>query len=135
MNKRTKKHKHTWNGLLKTMSRLRSPGGCPWDAKQTHRTLLPYLKEETGELRKAILSGIDEDIKDELGDVLLQVIFHAQIASDNGKYDITDVIDNLTRKLHRRHPHVYGKTKINSIKELITNWDRIKRKERIQNIK
>lgn len=109
---------------------LHGPNGCLWDKKQTHNTLLPYLKEESAEFISAVKSGNLHHMKEELGDVLLQVMFHAQIASKENKFDIEDVIDELIRKLKRRHPHVFGNVKVKSSKQIIANWNKIKKQER-----
>ena len=101
--------------IIKIIKNLRNPkDGCPWDIKQTHYSLLPYLLEETYELIEAINSNNKENIKEELGDLLLQVLLHAEIESENNKYDIIDVINSLANKLVRRHPHVFeNKKKLN----------------------
>ncbi len=112
--------------LVEVMKTLRDPGGCDWDRSQTHKTLKPYLIEEAFELLEAIDKEDDQEIKEELGDVLLQVVFHAQIASERGAFDIKDVIDNLTEKLIRRHPHVFEK----SGKYSYERWEEIKAKEK-----
>ncbi len=112
--------------LVEVMKTLRDPGGCDWDRSQTHKTLKPYLIEEAFELLEAIDREDDHEIKEELGDVLLQVVFHAQIASERGAFDIKDVIDNLTEKLIRRHPHVFKK----SGKYSYERWEEIKAKEK-----
>src|SRR5438067_723138 len=88
---------------------LRTPGtGCPWDLEQTHQTLRPYLVEETGEVLDAIDRGDDRALQEELGDLLLQVVLHAQLAADRGAFTITEVIDDIAAKMVRRHPHVFG---------------------------
>ncbi|OGS19552.1 MAG: hypothetical protein A3J83_02630 [Elusimicrobia bacterium RIFOXYA2_FULL_40_6] len=117
-----------FNELKKIFAVLRKK--CPWDRKQTHKTLLKYLKEETGEFIEATKSGNDSHMEEELGDVLLQVMFHAQIASEEKRFDIEDVMGTLIKKLKRRHPHVFGKTKATSVKQVITNWNKIKAKEK-----
>lgn len=122
--------KYSFSDLVKLIEKLRGENGCPWDRKQTHKTLIKYLKEETEELIKEIEENKKEGIKEELGDILLQVVFHAQIEKEKGNFDINDVIDNLCRKLIRRHPHVFGDLKISSEKEIIENWKKIKKKER-----
>lgn len=104
--------------------------GCLWDKKQTHRTLLPYLKEETREFIAAVKQNDPSHMKEELGDILLQVMFHCQIAAKEKRFDIEGVIEELTRKLKRRHPHVFGKVKVNSPRQIIRNWHRIKKEER-----
>lgn len=101
-----------------------------WDREQTHESLIPYLEEEAEEFIQAVKEGDYRNIKDELGDVLLQVMFHAQIAAKAGKFDVEDVIDNLIKKIKRRHPHVFGKIKVSSTQQIKKNWDRIKANER-----
>lgn len=114
------------------MARLRAPGGCPWDREQTHKTLLKYLKEESEELIQAVKRGDFRNLEEELGDVLLQVLFHAQIAAEKGRFTIHDVTDTLASKLVRRHPHVFGPGK----KEKLTaddvrkRWKVMKQKEK-----
>ena len=125
MTKRTK-----FYALKEVFNRLHGPGGCPWDVKQTHKSLLKYLREESDEFIQAVRSGNVHHMKEELGDVLLQVMFHAQIAQKAKCFDIEDVIDTLVQKLKRRHPHVFGKTKVSSAREVKVNWDRIKREEK-----
>lgn len=116
--------------LKKIFEILHGPNGCLWDKKQTHKTLIPYLKEETQELACALRSGNYGHIKEELGDVLLQVMLHAQIASKKGSFDIEDVIEGLIRKITRRHPHVFGKIKVKSVREIKANWEKIKMSEK-----
>jgi tetrapyrrole methylase family protein/MazG family protein len=116
--------------LKRVFARLHGPNGCMWDKKQTHKSLIPYLKEESDEFIGALKKGDRSHMKEELGDILLQVMFHSQLASKAGDFDIEDVIDCLIRKLKRRHPHIFGKTKASSIKDIITNWHRIKADER-----
>ncbi len=125
MAKRTK-----FNELKNIYTILHSPKGCLWDKKQTHKSLLPYLKEETQEFIDAVKSGNRHHMQEELGDILLQVMFHAQIASKEGSFTIEDVIDGLIRKIKRRHPHVFGSVKVSSAKEVIRHWHRIKRLEK-----
>ncbi|MBN2719838.1 MAG: nucleoside triphosphate pyrophosphohydrolase [Proteobacteria bacterium] len=108
------------------MARLRGPEGCPWDRKQDHKTLRPYVIEETYELVEAINQGKDEEILEELGDLLLQIIFHAQIASEEGRFDFDDVARGISRKLIRRHPHVFGEDRARNVEEALENWERIK---------
>jgi len=112
--------------LVGIMKKLRSPGGCDWDRAQTHESLKPYIIEEAYELLNAIESGNDEELKEELGDVLLQVVFHSQIASERGAFNISDVVETLCEKLIRRHPHVFGKSGGYSYKQ----WEDIKAKEK-----
>ena len=115
--------------LVKIMARLRGPGGCPWDAEQTHETLAHHLLEETHELIEAIDAADSDAIRDELGDVLLQVVFHAQIAADEGRWDVDDVAEGLVRKLIHRHPHVFGSTEVSGADEVLVNWEKLKAEE------
>jgi tetrapyrrole methylase family protein/MazG family protein len=108
------------------MAKLRSKNGCPWDREQTHKSLLPYLIEEAYEVVDTIEAGDDERLKEELGDLLLQIIFHARIADEGGRFDIQEVIDHLNGKLKARHPHVFGKKKASSSEEVLRNWEHIK---------
>jgi tetrapyrrole methylase family protein / MazG family protein len=112
--------------LVKVMARLRAPDGCPWDREQNHQTLARHLLEETHELLDAIDAGGSDAIRDELGDVLLQVVFHAQMAADEGRWDIDDVAAGLVEKLVHRHPHVFGDTEVSGAEEVLTNWERLK---------
>ena len=120
---------------VEVMDRLRSPGGCPWDAEQTHTSLGRYLVEETYELLQAIEDGDEAAIREELGDVLLQVLFHSRIAAEkdraDGGFDIDDVATDLTDKLIRRHPHVFGDAApINDAADQQVRWDELKKQER-----
>jgi MazG family protein len=115
--------------LIRVQARLRRPDGCPWDREQTHGTLARHLLEETHELLQAIDEGDDDAIRDELGDLLLQVTFHAQIAADDGRWDIDDVADGLVRKLIHRHPHVFGDVTVADAGEVLVNWERLKAEE------
>jgi MazG family protein len=112
--------------LVKVQARLREPDGCPWDREQTHRTLARHLLEETHELLAAIDDDDDGAIRDELGDLLLQVTFHAQIAADEGRWDIDDVADGLIGKLIHRHPHVFGDVDVTGADEVLVNWEKLK---------
>ena len=115
--------------LLEIMDRLRGPGGCPWDMEQTHRSIMKCLIEETYELADAI-EGDDVDVlREELGDVFLQVVFHCAIASDNGLFTLDEVIHELCDKLIYRHPHVFGDATVRDSDEVIKNWEKLKRKE------
>jgi XTP/dITP diphosphohydrolase len=112
------------------MDRLRSPGGCPWDAEQTHGSLAPYLLEEAYEAYQALEDGDSAGLRDELGDVLLQVLFHARVASEEPDgWDIDDVASGLVAKLVRRHPHVFADTQVSGSADVEANWDAIKRSE------
>jgi len=116
--------------LLKIMHLLRSPGGCPWDLEQTHQTLARHLLEEAHETLEAIDSGDPGLLREELGDLLLQVVFHAEIAMQGGAFDIDDVAEGITAKLIRRHPHVFAGTSVDSASEVLVNWERIKTEEK-----
>lgn len=116
--------------LVRVMARLRGPGGCPWDAEQTHQTLAKHLLDETYELLDAIESGDEKDIAEELGDLLLQVVFHAQMGADADAFDIDDVSQGLVDKLVRRHPHVFGDVEVSGAREVVANWDAIKQDEK-----
>jgi MazG family protein len=115
--------------LVKVMARLRGPGGCPWDREQTHETLARHLLEEAHELLEAIDLGDADAIRDELGDLLLQVVFHAQISSDGGRWDVDDVARRLVEKLVHRHPHVFGDVEVSGADEVLTNWEQLKAEE------
>ena len=115
--------------LVKVMARLRAPDGCPWDREQTHETLARHLLEESHELLEAIDAGDSDAIRDELGDLLLQVVFHAQMASDDGRWDIDDVARRLVEKLVHRHPHVFGDVEVSGADEVLTNWEKLKAEE------
>jgi tetrapyrrole methylase family protein/MazG family protein len=112
------------------MARLRGPDGCPWDAEQTHETLVKYLLDETYELLEAIEAGSPEHIAEELGDLLLQVVFHAQMAADAGTFDVDDVAGRLVTKLVTRHPHVFGDVEVEGASEVVANWEVIKDHEK-----
>lgn len=123
--------KNTFADLVETFAVLRGPNGCPWDKKQTHESLIKCLQNESQELIDAINNKDDENMKEELGDVLLQVLIHSQIAAEEGKFTIDDVIQGLYDKLHRRHPHVFGgHTKAVSPEEALEVWREMKKKER-----
>ncbi len=115
--------------LVETVAKLRSKDGCPWDRQQTHDSLKKYAIEETYEVVEAIESGEPAKLQDELGDLLLQVLLHAQIASEVGGFDIAGVCRTIREKLHRRHPHVFGDVEVASVDEVLHNWEKIKRAE------
>lgn len=119
-----------FNDLLAIMRRLRGPGGCPWDAEQTHESLTRYLLEETYEVIEAIDLKSPELLKEELGDLLLQPVFHSAIAEENGTFTMADVIRTLCDKLIRRHPHVFGDMEIRDSTAQIENWEKIKKAEK-----
>ena len=115
--------------LIRVMARLRGPNGCPWDAEQTHATLVRHLLEETHELIEAIDAQDEDAMRDELGDLLLQVVFHAQMAADDGRWDIDDVAEGLTVKLIYRHPHVFGEVEVDGAEDVLVNWEKLKASE------
>ena len=116
--------------LIDIVATLRSENGCQWDREQTHKSLRPNMLEEAYEAVDAIDSGDILNLREELGDVLLQVVLHAQIAKDNGDFNIEDVAKELGDKLIHRHPHVFGDAKVNSTKEILANWDKLKKEEK-----
>ncbi|RME71817.1 MAG: MazG family protein [Verrucomicrobia bacterium] len=118
--------------LREIMARLRAPDGCPWDREQTHASLRPYMIEECCEFLEAVDRGDLEHMCEELGDVLLQVVFHAQLASEAGHFDFDDVARVISDKLVRRHPHVFGETTVSSSGEVLRQWDQIKAAEKAE---
>lgn len=118
---------YSWNELIEIMARLRR--SCPWDREQTHRTLVPYLIEETYEVVEAIEQGDEDALCEELGDLLLQIVFHAQLGSETGRFTSADVIDALSNKMIRRHPHVFGEAVIEDVDAQWKNWERLKAEE------
>jgi tetrapyrrole methylase family protein/MazG family protein len=118
---------HSWDDLVEVMARLRR--SCPWDREQTHRSLVPYLIEESYEVVDAIESRNDAELCEELGDLLLQIVFHAQLATERGKFSIADVIDALSNKMIRRHPHVFGDQAVSSVADVWQNWEALKAEE------
>lgn len=118
--------------LVKVMSRLRSPDGCPWDIEQSHATLRRYIIEEVYEVLEAIDEQDPTHLCEELGDLLLQIVFHARMAEEAGDFSMQDVVDTVTEKLIRRHPHVFGDISVQDAAEVIVNWDAIKRREKKQ---
>jgi len=120
----------TFLRLVDIMARLRSPGGCPWDREQTPESLRPYVIEEAYEVLEAIERDDPDALRDELGDLLLQVVFQAQLAAEAGRFTITDVASAVTDKLVRRHPHVFGDVEVRDADEVMRNWRRIKAEER-----
>lgn len=115
--------------LVAIMAKLRSDQGCPWDREQNHQSLKPCVIEETYEVVEAIDLGRPDKLCEELGDLLLQIVFHAQLAAEAGYFNIEDVIDGINQKLIRRHPHVFGDAEVTSVSGVIENWDRIKKSE------
>jgi len=118
------------NDLLKVMARLRSPEGCPWDREQSHHSLRWHAVEEVYELIDAIESKDDHELEEELGDLLLQVVFHCQLARERGAFDFDRVVRHITDKLIRRHPHVFGDVKVKNVDQVWANWEMIKRSEK-----
>ena len=118
------------HGMAAISARLRAPDGCPWDRKQTHATLRPFLLEEAYETVDAIEGGAPEDLAEELGDLFLQIILHAQLAAEEGAFDLTDVYRRLGAKIIRRHPHVFGDVEVSGAEEVLRNWEAIKAAER-----
>ncbi|MFZ4764671.1 MAG: nucleoside triphosphate pyrophosphohydrolase [Roseimicrobium sp.] len=116
--------------LRAVVHRLRAPGGCPWDQEQTHETLIPHLLEEAYEVAEAIRNGDMPHLREELGDLLLQPVLHAEIASETGAFDLDAVARELTEKLIRRHPHVFGDASVEGSEGVLTQWDAIKRAEK-----
>jgi len=116
--------------LVAVQARLRAPGGCPWDREQTHSTLRTYLIEEAYEVLDAIETGNSQELAEELGDLLLQVLFHADLAREDGAFDISDVITGIHDKMVRRHPHVFGDVKADTAGEVLKNWVQLKAKEK-----
>lgn len=124
-----KKEDSFWR-VVKIMERLRGKEGCPWDREQTHHSLKPYLIEEAYEVLEAIEQDDPAKLREELGDLLLQVVFHAEIAQEDGEFDISDVLEGLAEKLVRRHPHVFGETRVETPQQVIEKWEAIKGQER-----
>lgn len=112
------------------MDILLGENGCPWDRGQTHKTLLKYLKEEANEVSAAVRKNDWENLKEELGDVLLQVVFHSALAAKAGRFRISDVIRTVNSKLVRRHPHVFGAVKLSTPAEVLVEWRKIKKSEK-----
>src|SRR5215831_18170882 len=120
--------------LAAVMARLRAPGGCPWDREQTHSTLRTYLIEEAYEVLDALDSHDDAKFTEELGDLLLQVLFHAQIAVEDRRFSINDVIREIHDKMVRRHPHVFGNVKAKTSADVLRHWEQIKVAERSKSL-
>ena len=116
--------------LVQIMARLRGENGCPWDRQQTHESIKPYLLEETYEVLESIDENDPEKLREELGDLALQVVFHAQMAEEVGLFTIADVLRGINEKLRRRHPHIFGDVKADTAQEVLFNWEQIKKQER-----
>jgi MazG family protein len=119
-----------FEAFVALIARLRGPGGCPWDREQTHHSLKPMTIEEAYEVLEAIERGDDEHLAGELGDLLLQVVFHAQIAADEGRFDVRQVVERVAAKMVRRHPHVFGSRPAATSGDVLKNWEALKRAER-----
>ena len=128
------KDTYTFDDFKKIVEKLRSEEGCPWDREQTHASLKPCLAEEAAEVISAIniydATGNSENLAEELGDVLLQVVMHAVIAEEEGIFTMDDVISGISEKMIRRHPHVFGETQVSDSGEVLKNWDEIKKQEK-----
>ncbi|MGB3989377.1 MAG: nucleoside triphosphate pyrophosphohydrolase [Acetivibrionales bacterium] len=124
------KERYGFEDLLMIMERLRAENGCPWDKEQTHESLRIYMIEETYEVLEALESGDKSRFCNELGDLLLQIVFHAQIAKENGDFDIGDVTTEVCRKLISRHPHIFGNVQADTAEKVVENWEDIKKKEK-----
>lgn len=129
------KNLNEFSSLLQLMRDLRGPDGCPWDKEQTHLSLAPYAIEETFEMVEALEKQDDAEFCEELGDVLFQVVLHAQLATERKAFDINDVIKSISEKLVRRHPHVFSEVKVSGSDEVIKNWNDIKAKEKAGKVK
>ncbi len=127
---RAKRIGKLFEDLAAVQARLRAPGGCPWDREQTHLTLRTYLIEEAYEVLDAIEKGSPQDLAEELGDLLLQVLFHADLAREAGQFDISNVITGIQDKMIRRHPHVFGNVKAETAGQVLKNWAQLKAKEK-----
>ncbi|MBQ2972851.1 MAG: nucleoside triphosphate pyrophosphohydrolase [Clostridia bacterium] len=126
------KNSYDMQDLIDIMRILREPGGCPWDAEQTHESIKKNLIEETYEVIEAINKNDKELLCEELGDLLMQVVFHAQMEKEVGAFEFNDVTDGVCKKLIERHPHVFGQVSISGVDDVLTNWDAIKRKTKGQ---
>jgi len=126
----SKNENYTFYDLCDIITTLRGPGGCPWDAEQSHESLKGNLIEETYEVIEAINEKSDKMLCEELGDVLLQIVFHSSIAKCEGRFGIDDVITAISKKMISRHPHVFGDLKVDTSEEVLKNWDEIKKKEK-----
>lgn len=120
----------TFAGLRRIVARLRGPSGCPWDKVQTHESLRPYLVEEAGETLAALDEGDTARLREELGDLLLQIMLHIQIAEEDGEFQLGDVVYSIADKLVRRHPHVFGDAVAETPEAVVEQWDELKRRER-----
>lgn len=125
-----RKEPYTYEELVDIVAELRSDHGCPWDKAQTHESLIKCLREESEEVVAAIENRDDENLCEELGDVMLQVLMHSQIAAEDGRFTLADVVDQLSKKLVRRHPHVFGDQTALTEEEGLVSWNAVKQKEK-----
>jgi MazG family protein len=125
-----KRKLNTFGALVDIIARLRAPDGCPWDKQQTHLSLKPNLLEECYEALEAIDEGDDQKLCEELGDILMQIALHSQIGQEDGEFSVEDVLRSINTKLIRRHPHVFGGTKVSGSQDVIRNWEAIKQEEK-----
>ncbi len=116
--------------LVELMARLRGPDGCPWDRKQTPQSLRPFLIEECFEVVDALEEGSPDKVREELGDLLFQIVFHARIAEEEGRFTMREIVETIIEKMTRRHPHVFGTERLSTDKEVLANWEEIKKKEK-----
>jgi tetrapyrrole methylase family protein/MazG family protein len=130
-----KRYLKEFDKLVGIMSKLRSKNGCMWDKEQTHESLVKHLISESEEVKEAVKNKDMENLAEELGDILLQVVFHAQIGKENKVFDIAKVISVLNKKLIRRHPHIFGNYKVENTKDIEIMWKKIKEKEKKSKIK
>lgn len=124
--------KYSFDDFLEIIAQLRGPGGCPWDIKQTHESLKECLTEESGEVIEAIDNKDDANLCEELGDLLLQVVMHTQIAAEENRFTMADVIQGVAAKMIRRHPHVFGDAKATNEEESLNLWAEMKKREKEQ---
>jgi len=125
-----KRNPDSFTALKKIIAKLRGPDGCPWDKRQTHASLKPFLVEESYEVLQALEAGTPQKLRDELGDLLLQIMLHAQIAAESKQFSIDDVVQGISNKLIHRHPHVFGGRKVKDVVEVEQNWEALKQEER-----
>ena len=118
-----------FENFVEIIARLRAPDGCPWDKEQTHKSLRENLLSETYEVLEALDKGETDELREELGDLLLQIVLHAQIAKDDKEFEIGDVIQGISEKIIRRHPHIFGDVKVKDSKDVMRNWEALKKKE------
>ena len=121
------KRRYDWEDFLRIMRLLRSPGGCPWDAEQTHQSIRRNFLEETYEALDALDRDDPVDMCEELGDVLMQVVFHATIEEERGRFTMADVVDGVAQKMVYRHPHVFGTVHVDNSDQVLVNWEKLKR--------